>query len=85
MTKEMQEAIATIEEFLNGTGNMWEWDDFLSVPPRDPLVTTLQGFCRQLRSDFPPANVREYCSEEGKQRLRSYLATFAGRKGESLE
>lgn len=79
----MQEAIVTIEEFLSGTGNMWEWDDFLSVPPRDPLVTTIQGFCRQLRFDFPPASPREYCSEKGKQQLRLYLAEIE-RRSEGL-
>jgi hypothetical protein len=74
MTTEMQEAIVTIEEFLNGTGNMWSWDDFLSVPPRDPMVTAMQGFCRQLRTDYPPVDRREYCSEDGKVRLQLYLA-----------
>lgn len=74
MTTEMREAIDTIEEFLNGTGNMWAWDDFLSVPPRDPMVTTIQGFCRQLRTDYPPTDRREYCNEDGKLRLRLYLA-----------
>lgn len=54
MTRELQDAIETIEEFLDGTGNMWGWDDFLSVPPRDPAVATIQGFCRQLRADYPP-------------------------------
>lgn len=73
MTTEMRDAIVTIEEFLDGTGNMWGWDDFLSVPPRDPMVTTIQGFCRQLRTDYPPTDRHEYCSAEGKARLRLYL------------
>lgn len=73
MTTELRDAIETIEEFLDGTGNMWGWDDFLSVPPRDPAVATIQGFCRQLRADYPPADRREYCSAEGKARLRVYI------------
>lgn len=73
MTSEMQDAINTVNEFLNGTGSMWAWDDFLSVPPRDPQVTALQGFCRQLRSDYPPLSPREYCNEAGKAHLRSYV------------
>jgi hypothetical protein len=78
MTTEMREAIVTIEEFLDGTDDVWAWDDFLSVPPRDPLVTTIQGFCRQLRSDYPPTDRREYCSAEGKARLRSYIEEVRG-------
>lgn len=73
MTQEMREAMVTIEEFLNGTGDMWAWDDFLSVPPRDPIVRSVQGFRRQLPGDYPLTDRREYCSEEGKARLRLYL------------
>ena len=83
MTTEMREAIVTIEEFLKGTGNMWAWDDFLSVPTRDPLVTVAQGFCRQLRSDYPPTNPIEYCSEAGKRRLRCYLEELSNANRES--
>ena len=78
MTREMADAVETIYEFLNGTGNMWAWDDFLSVPPRDPRVTVLQGFCRQLRSDFPPMDKHGYCSVAGKDRLRDFLADQLG-------
>jgi hypothetical protein len=83
MTADMREAIVTIEEFLRGTLSMYTWDDFLSVPPRDPLVTTLQGFCRQLRSDYPPTNSFEYCSEAGKARLRRHLEELATEDAES--
>ena len=76
MTQEMDEAMVTIREFLDGTGNMWEWDDFLSVPPRDPAVIAIQGFCRQLRADYPPLNTRDYCSAAGKDRLRTFIANL---------
>lgn len=74
MAVEMRDAILTIEEFLDGTGNMRAWDDFLSVPPRDPILASIQGFCRQLRTDYPPTSRLQYCSEDGKARLRLYLA-----------
>jgi hypothetical protein len=74
MTKEMDDAFVTIHDFLDGTGNMWAWDDFLSVPPRDPKVMAIQGFCRQLRSDYPPLNAHDYCSDAGKNRLRTFVA-----------
>ncbi len=83
MTIDMREAIVTIEEFLSGTLSMYTWDDFLSVPPRDPMVTILQGFCRQLRSDYPSTNPLEYCSEAGKARLRRYLEELASENAKS--
>jgi hypothetical protein len=78
MTQEMADAVDTIREFLDGSGNMWAWDDFLSVPPKDPRVTVLQGFCRQLRADYPPLNRQDYCSDAGKDRLRAFLADQMG-------
>lgn len=59
MTQQVADAVVTIRKFLDGTGNMWKWNDFLSVPTRDPGVTILQGFCRQLRADYPPLNKQD--------------------------
>lgn len=65
--------MVTIEEFLNGTGDMWAWDDFLSVPPRDPSFGAFRGFAGSYQGTYPPTDRCEYCSEEGKARLRLYL------------
>lgn len=71
MSKAMEEAIATIRDFLDGRGNPWAWDDFLSVPPSDPEVVRLQGFCRKLAYDYPPQESTEFCSSAGMDRLRA--------------
>lgn len=80
ISREMRETIVTIREFLDGTVNGNEWDDFLSVPPRDPEVTKVQAFCRQLRADFRPESRVEYCNEIGRDRLRALLVELEAGK-----
>lgn len=73
MSEEMRAALDSVRDFLEGTGGDWDWDDFLSVPARDPNAKRLQGFCRQLTHDFPPETRTEYCSRSGMERLRAVL------------
>lgn len=73
MSNAMQEAITAIRNFLDGQGDPWAWDDFLSVPVSDPEVRRLQGFCRQLPHDYPPEQGTDYCSRAGMERLRTLL------------
>ena len=73
MTQEMKETIREIRDFLEGQGNPWAWDDFLSVPPPDPEVAELQIFCRELSFYYPPEKETEYCSKAGMDQLRARI------------
>jgi hypothetical protein len=73
MSKEMDDAIQTIRDFLENKGGIWDWDDFLSCPAREPQVRELQGFCLGLHYEFPPSHKAEYCNEEGFRKLRKRL------------
>lgn len=69
----IHEAAGVIRRFLEGTGDEWEWDDFLSIPQSDPETSKIQGFCRQLHSDYPSSKRTEYCNEDGLHMLRRLL------------
>jgi hypothetical protein len=71
ISEERAWAIATVRAFLDGSGGVWDWDDFISVRAVDPEVRKLQGLCLALPDDYPPARSQEYCNEEGFARLRS--------------
>jgi len=66
-------AIATVRAFLDGSGGVWDWDDFISIRAVDPEVRKLQVLCVSLPDDYPPSTRQEYCNEEGLARLRSAL------------
>jgi hypothetical protein len=37
-----EEVVRFIEDFLNGTGGEWDWDEFESVPIADPRLDALR-------------------------------------------
>ena len=68
MSKE--EVAVEIENFLEGKGGDWDWDDFLSVRQKDPYLDRVRIKCDTL----PPAgNEGGYCSEEGYEVLRNLV------------
>lgn len=68
-------AIETIQNFLDGTGGAWDWDDFISLSLGYPDLEQVQRFCNELSETHPPAKKGGgYCSEEGFSKLRALLA-----------
>lgn len=66
-------AIASIRNFLNGTGGDWDWDDFTSIPPGYPDLEELQQFGNSLSFSHPPGAKGGYCNDEGFRQLRARL------------
>ena len=64
LARAYDEAAATIEAFLAGTGGEWDWDDFTSIRRRDPFVESVRTRCISIRDDFPGGN--RYCSAAGE-------------------
>lgn len=62
-----------IERFINGRGSSWEWDDFISVPIKDPELDKIREHCSRLPNEFPPSKKGEYISEEGLEVLKQYV------------
>jgi hypothetical protein len=68
--------IATIlENFLEGTGGRWEWDDLISVGDvADERLRQIQQHVNLLSDEFPPEKPGEYCNEQGREVIRRYIA-----------
>jgi hypothetical protein len=67
------EVAAYIEDFLNGKGGKWDWDDFTSVSIVDPYLDSIRAHCDKLPSDYPIREKGKYCSSEGIKILEKYL------------
>jgi hypothetical protein len=65
-----------IEDFLNGTGGRWDWDDFISVPINDPDPDKIRVLAVGLPDRFPPTRPGHYCGEQGTAELRQILRTL---------
>jgi hypothetical protein len=65
------EVKAEILKFLDGSGGDWDWDDFTSVPIKDPFLDAVRRFCLTARTGFPPEEgERTYCNDDGLRLMR---------------
>ena len=67
------EVAAIIGRFLDGTSGKYGWDDFTSIPIRDPDLNGVRRTCRELWLHYPPIQHGHYCSEEGLEILRALV------------
>jgi hypothetical protein len=72
------EVASYIENFLEGTGASWDWDDFISVRLSDPFLEEIRLLCAGLPELYPPAQKGAYCNDEGLQELRRILESLKG-------
>ena len=64
----------TIEEFLDGTGRPWDWDDFTQGGSfEDDRLERIRLRCAGLSEEFPTNEKGHYCSDEGLRVLRSMV------------
>lgn len=68
------EVAKILEDFLDGTGSQWDWDDFLSrAQVAAPRLKEIQQHVNRISDEYPPEKPGEYCSERGRQRIRQYV------------
>lgn len=62
-----------IERFMEGKGNEWQWDDFISIRIRDAELDKIRIRCSQLDKEFPANQTGQYTNEQGLEVLRNYI------------
>lgn len=62
-----------LEDFLNGTGPKWEWDDFLATAIADRELDKIRKHCQKLDLEFPPDVPGAYCNDQGLAVIRAYV------------
>jgi len=77
------DVISYIENFVDGDGSLW--DDFISVPIKNPALEHVRIRATLLPAIYPvPAGQRGYCDKDGIEELRRTLAQLkkdAARRG----
>ena len=70
-SKTTREKVAkAIENFVDGTGGRWDWDDFISVRIADEELEAIRIKCLRTQSEYPGGPNR-WCNDEGLEVLRS--------------
>ena len=68
------EVAQILENFLEGQGGPWDWDDYsLGTSFENKHLEDIRIRCIGLSNEFPPSNPNEYCNEQGLDVLRSYI------------
>ena len=68
------EVAQILEDFLEGKGSRWGWDDYISgMSFEDKRHEEIRIRSASLDQEFPSANPNEYCNEQGRSVLRDYI------------
>jgi hypothetical protein len=70
MKRTREQVASTIEGFVNGGANQWDWDGFTSIRIDDPELEKIRQRCISVRDEFPPEKVTDYCSPAGMEVMR---------------
>ena len=72
------EVADAIQDFLDGKGGAYDWDDFISIPISDQQLDEIRKICAGLPKTFPPGIAQAYCGAEGMALLRKTVAELKG-------
>lgn len=63
-----------IQEMIDGNSQGWDWDDFTSIPIKDPYLDGIRQRCARLWQEYPPDRKADYCGPKGVEIMQSYVA-----------
>jgi hypothetical protein len=72
-----EDVAKSIEDFVNGTGGPWDWDDFVSCRIANEELETIRIKCLRLQSEYPGGPNR-WCDEQGRDVLRGLVRQLRG-------
>jgi hypothetical protein len=81
MKRTPEEVANTIEGFVNGTGNQWAWDGFISIRLDDPELEAIREKIVALPVEFAPSNPTDYCNAAGIEKMRQLVQDLRTRSG----
>ena len=64
-----EEIANTIENFVNGSGGPWDWDDFISLRIADEELEGIRIECLRTQSEYP-GGPNQWCNKSGLEVLR---------------
>jgi hypothetical protein len=68
------EVAEVIDDFLNGRGGPYDFDDFCTFTITDPELDKIRERCADLQEEFPPEKPGQYCGSKGMDVLRVYVS-----------
>jgi hypothetical protein len=73
-TMSYTEVADTLENFANGTGGPWDWDNYMSATVfHDAYLEEIQLRMVHLSDEFPAPKGQGFCSSDGIEVIRDYV------------
>ena len=77
------EVAKILEDFLEGKGNPLAWDGFTQGSSFDDFdnerLEQIRQRCARLDQEFPPEKPGEFCNQQGRDVIRSYIEELRSR------
>ncbi len=70
----IKEIIKTISDFIEDKDGKWDWDDFATVPLKNPDLERIRKECYEIRFKYPSKDKHAYCSHEGIEALEELVS-----------
>jgi hypothetical protein len=74
-----EDVAKSIEDFVNGNGGPWDWDDFISCRIADEELETIRIKCLRTQSEYP-AGPNRWCNDQGIDVLRDLVRQLRSRE-----
>ena len=74
-----EDVAKSIQDFVDGTGGQWDWDDFISSRIVDEELETIRTKCLSVQSEYP-GGPNQWCNEQGVDVLRGLARQLRGGK-----
>jgi len=78
MKRTREQVANTLEGFVTGAGNQWDWDGFTSIRIDDPELEKIRQRALALPNEFPPEKPGDYCSGAGMEAMHKMADELRG-------
>lgn len=72
LAEDYENAADRIKRFIEGEDELYDWDDFISVPFRDKFLNSISLACAALPDVLKSSNKQEYTNTKGFEILRDF-------------
>jgi hypothetical protein len=75
-----EEVIQILQSTLDGTASSLDWDNFVSVQIKDPVLDGIRKMVLFLDDQYPPRNKDEWCNPDGQQVIQKIIQQIQSRR-----
>lgn len=68
-----------IRSFVDGSCGSWDWDEFTSIPAKDPEIERLRQMINEIPDEYPPCEKTHWCNDAGRKVLLG-IADVCGKR-----